>query len=59
MTRLGVATHEIAVRDLEDWDKVQRLRKTLKATPENPLIFFFAVTNGVIIRYYPFFIERD
>jgi len=57
-TRLGVSTYEIGVPELEDWTKVQRLRKSLKASDEHPAIFFLMVTNGTIIRYYPFFIDQ-
>jgi hypothetical protein len=59
VTRLAVTTYEIGIPDLEDWDKIQRLRKNLKATPDNPMIVFLIVSNGANVRYYPFFIERN
>jgi hypothetical protein len=57
-TKLAIATHEIGVPELEDWARVERLRKSLKATPEQPMIFFLILTNGANVRYYPFFIDR-
>ena len=57
--KLGVDTSEIGVPFLENWDNVVRLRKSLKATEDNPLIFFLVVSNGTITRLYPFFIDRQ
>ncbi|HYE86380.1 MAG TPA: hypothetical protein VEA16_08490 [Vicinamibacterales bacterium] len=56
--RLAVSTFEVGVPELEDWSKVQRLRKSLKASAEYPLICFLLVTNGANTRYYPFFIDQ-
>lgn len=56
--KLAVTTNEIGVPELEHWDRVQRLRKSLRASAQHPLIFFLIVTNGANVRYYPFFIDR-
>lgn len=58
VVRLGVQTFEVGVPELENWDKVQRMKKSLKATDDKPLIFFLVVTNGASPRYYPFFVNR-
>ena len=55
---LGVSTFEIGVPLLEDWEKVQRLRRNLKGTIDNPVVYFLIITNGANVRYYPFFIDR-
>ena len=39
--KLNIQTVEIGVPELEDWDKVLRLRKNLKASEGKPLVLFF------------------
>jgi hypothetical protein len=56
--KLNIQTVEIGVPELEDWDKVLRLRKNLKATDDKPLVLFLVLTNGAVKRFYPFFIDR-
>jgi hypothetical protein len=56
--KLNVQTVEIGVPELEDWEKVLRLRKSLKATNDKPLVLFLVLTNGIVNRFYPFFIDR-
>jgi hypothetical protein len=56
--KLTVSTVEIGVPELEKWENVLRLRKTLRATPEKPLYFFLALNNGVVTRFYPFRVDR-
>lgn len=56
--KLNVQTIEVGVPELEDWDKVQRLRRSLKATPDKPLVYFLVLSNGPVKRFYPFFIDR-
>ena len=58
VVRLGVRTFEVGVPELENWDRVQRLRKALKANEDKPMICFLVVTNGANTRYYPFFVDR-
>jgi hypothetical protein len=56
--KLNIKTVEIGVPELEDWDKVLRLRKSMNATADKPLVLFIVLSNGVLRRYYPFFIDR-
>lgn len=56
--KLNVQTLEVGIPELEDWDKVQRLRKSVKATPDKPAVYFLILSNGPIKRFYPFFIDR-
>lgn len=56
--RLAVTTYEVGIPELEDWPKVLRLRKSLKATADKPLMFFLVMSNGAHTRYYPFFIDQ-
>jgi hypothetical protein len=56
--KLSVSTVEIGIPELEKWDNVLRMRKTLRATAEKPLYFFLALNNGVVTRFYPFRIDR-
>jgi len=56
--KLNIRTVEVGVPELEDWNKVQRLRKSMKATTDKPLILFIVLTNGVVTRFYPFFIDQ-
>lgn len=58
-TKLNVQTAEVGVPELEDWDKVLRLRKSLKASEDKPLVFFIVLSNGIVSRFYPFFIDRQ
>jgi hypothetical protein len=58
-TKLNVQTAEIGVPELEDWDKVLRLRKNLKASEDKPLVLFIVLSNGMVSRFYPFFIDRQ
>jgi hypothetical protein len=57
-TRLNIRTVEIGVPELEDWNKVLRLRQGLKASDDKPLVFFIVLSNGMVSRFYPFFIDR-
>lgn len=57
--RLNMRTVEIGVPELEDWNKVQRLRKELKAADDKPLVFFLVLDNGAVRRFYPFFIDQQ
>ena len=59
VTRLAIDTFEIGIPQLENWDNVVRLRKSLRVTQSKPLIFFLIVTNGTVTRAYPFFIDRQ
>jgi hypothetical protein len=56
--KLNIRTVEVGVPELEDWDKVLRLRKSLRATAEKPLVFFLILHNGAVTRYYPFFVDQ-
>jgi hypothetical protein len=47
------------VPELEDWDKVVRLRKNMKASDDKPLVLFIVLSNGAVRRFYPFFIDRQ
>ena len=58
-TKLNVQTVEIGVPELEDWDKVLRLRKNMKASDDKPLVLFIVLSNGMVRRFYPFFIDRQ
>jgi len=58
-TKLNVQTVEIGVPELEDWDKVLRLRKSMKASDDKPLVLFIVLSNGIVSRFYPFFIDRQ
>lgn len=56
--KLNIRTVEVGIPELEDWDKVLRLRKSLKAAADKPLVFFLVLHNGAVTRYYPFFIDQ-
>lgn len=56
--KLNVKTIEVGVPELEDWDKVLRLRKSLEATTDKPLVCFLVLSNGPVKRFYPFFVDR-
>jgi hypothetical protein len=58
-TKLNIQAVEIGVPELEDWDKVIRLRQNMKATQDKPLVLFIVVSNGIVKRFYPFFIDRQ
>ena len=55
---LGVSTFEVGIPLLEDWEKVLRLRRSLRGTIDNPVVYFLIITNGANVRYYPFFVDR-
>jgi hypothetical protein len=57
--KLNISTVEVGVPELEDWDKVLRLRKSLKATEDKQLVFFLVLHNGTVSRFYPFFLDRQ
>jgi hypothetical protein len=57
-TKLNIQTVEIGVPELEDWEKVLRLRKSMKASDDKPLVLFIVLSNGMVRRFYPFFIDR-
>jgi hypothetical protein len=57
--KLNVNTVEIGAPELEDWEKILRLRKSLKATFEKPLVFFIVLSNGMVKRFYPFYLDRQ
>jgi len=57
--KLNVKTAEIGVPELEDWERVLRLRKSLKATFDKPLVFFIVLSNGMVKRFYPFYVDRQ
>jgi hypothetical protein len=56
--KLNVQTVEVGIPELENWDQVLRLRKSLKATEDKPLVFFLVLSNGAVKRFYPFFVDR-
>lgn len=57
--KLNIRTVEVGVPELEDWDKVLRLRMSMKATNDKPLVLFIVLSNGPVTRFYPFFIDRQ
>lgn len=56
--RVSIDRFEHSVPELEAWENVQRLRKSLKASEQHPLVMFLVVTNGAVTRLYPFFVDR-
>ena len=56
--KLTVTTVEIGIPELENYENVLRIRRTLKAKPDKPVYFFLALYNGVVTRFYPFRIDR-
>jgi hypothetical protein len=56
--KLTITTVEIGIPELENFDNVLRIRRTLKARDDKPLYFFLALYNGVVTRFYPFRIDR-
>lgn len=56
--KLTITTVEIGIPELEKYENVLRMRKTLRAKPDKPLYFFLALNNGVVTRFYPFRIDR-
>jgi hypothetical protein len=58
-TKLNIKTVEIGVPELEDWERVLRLRKNMKASDDKPLVLFIVLSNGMVRRFYPFFIDRQ
>lgn len=56
--RLSTTTYEIGIPALEKWENVVRMRKNLKATDDRPLYVFLVLTNGPVVRMYPFRVER-
>ena len=56
--KLTVSTVEIGIPELERYENVLRLRKSLRATADKPLYFFLALSNGVVTRFYPFRVDR-
>jgi hypothetical protein len=57
-TRLSTTAFEIGIPALEKWENVLRYRKQLKATDDQPLYCFITLTNGTIVRMYPFRVDR-
>jgi hypothetical protein len=57
-TKLSISTVEIGIPALEKWENVLRIRKNLKATDDKPLYAFLMLTNGSIVRLYPFRVDR-
>ena len=57
-TKLSTTVFEIGIPALEDWDRVQSLRKTLRATDDKPMYVFLILTNGTVNRMYPFRVDR-
>ncbi len=57
-TMLSTTAFEIGIPALENWENVVRLRKRLKATEAKPLYVFLTLTNGTIVRMYPFRVDR-
>ena len=57
-TKLSISTVEIGIPALEKWENVLRMRKSLKATDDKPLYAFLMLTNGAIVRLYPFRVDR-
>jgi len=57
-TKLSISTIEIGIPALEKWENVLRVRKNLKATDDKPLYAFLMLTNGSIVRLYPFRVDR-
>jgi hypothetical protein len=56
--KLTITTVEIGIPELERYENVLRIRKTLRATADKPVYFFLALNNGVVTRFYPFRIDR-
>lgn len=57
--KLTVSTTELGVPELERGENVLRLRKSLRASEDTPLIFFLVVNNNMVTRLYPFFVNPD
>jgi hypothetical protein len=57
-TRLSTTTYEIGIPALEQWENVVRMRKNLRATDARPMYVFLTLTNGTIVRMYPFRVDR-
>jgi hypothetical protein len=57
-TKLSTSAFEIGIPALEHWERVQSLRKTLRATDDKPMYVFLTLTNGTINRMYPFRVDR-
>lgn len=56
--KLTITTVEIGIPELEKYENVLRIRKSLRATPDKPVYFYLALHNGVVTRFYPFRIDR-
>jgi len=55
---LSSSAFEMGIPALESWENVVRMRKSLDATDAKPMDVFLTLTNGTIVRMYPFRVDR-